>query len=160
MLDYARSDTHYLLFIYDNLRNALLDLSQSRSQSRFASPSSQDDSRQQLASPPSTDHMLREVLSRSEETALRVYEKEIYDVETGQGPGGWDTLAKKWNKNLNGGQDGTGRMWIYKRIHAWRDRIAREEDESTRYVPNFNLGIVTKFTCPSLVTFYPTTTSF
>ncbi|KAK7676364.1 hypothetical protein QCA50_020668 [Cerrena zonata] len=136
MLDYARSDTHYLLFIYDNLRNALLDRSQSRSQSRIASPSGQDDV-QTPVPPPSPDSMLRDVLSRSEDTALRVYEKEVYDAETGQGPGGWDTLAKKWNKSLSGGQDGAKRMEAYKRIHGWRDRVAREEDESTRYVlPN------------------------
>lgn len=131
MLNYARSDTHFLLFIYDNLRNALLDRSQSRSQSRIASPSGQDDT-QPPAQPPSPDFMLRDVLSRSEDTALRVYEKEVYDAETGQGPGGWDTLAKKWNKSLMGGQDGAKRMDTYKRIHAWRDRVAREEDESTR----------------------------
>lgn len=134
MLDYARSDTHFLLFIYDNLRNALLDCSQSRSQSRLASPSSQDESHTP-ATAPAPDFLLREVLTRSEDTALRVYEKEVYDAETGQGPGGWDTLAKKWNKGPMGGQEGTKRITVYKKIHAWRDRVAREEDESTRYNP-------------------------
>lgn len=135
MLDYARSDTHYLLFIYDNLRNALLDRSLSRSQSRIQSPAGQDVMQDDGASPRPPDFLLREVLSRSEETALRIYEKEVYDAETGSGPGGWDTLAKKWNKGpMLSGQDGTPRMEIYKRMHAWRDRVAREEDESTRYV--------------------------
>ncbi|CAL1713393.1 unnamed protein product [Somion occarium] len=144
MLDYARSDTHYLLFIYDNLRNALLDRSLSRSQSRIQSPAGQDVMQDDGASPRPPDFLLREVLSRSEETALRIYEKEVYDAETGSGPGGWDTLAKKWNKGpMLSGQDGTPRMEIYKRMHAWRDRVAREEDESTRYVlPNHYLFLL------------------
>ncbi|KAJ3823275.1 ribonuclease H-like domain-containing protein [Lentinula raphanica] len=126
MLDYARSDTHFLLYIYDNLRNALLDRA-------VSSIDSAEDAGQ---SP------IRQVLSRSEATALRVYEKERYDLEGGSGGNGWDTLAKKWNKNnlyansptvgISGMQKG-----IYKRIHLWRDTVAREEDESVRYVlPN------------------------
>lgn len=102
MLDYARSDTHFLLFIYDNLRNALLDRA-----------GGQPD-------------LVRTVLKRSEETSLRTYEKEVYDYETGLGPGGWDTLASKWNKALSGLQ-----FEVFRAVHGWRNRIAREEDEST-----------------------------
>ena len=101
MLYYARSDTHYLLFIYDNLRNALLDLSASRAQSRSQSPnaSGPHSSRGSTPARANPNHtFLREVLSRSEETAMRVYEREGYDAETGLGPGGWDALARKWNK--------------------------------------------------------------
>lgn len=113
MLEYARSDTHYLLFIYDNLRNALLERAHST----------------QVAS----DSLIREVLQRSEETALRVYQKEIYDEE-GMGPGGWDTMAKKWNKGiLTSAARESKERTLYVRLHAWRDRLAREEDESTRY---------------------------
>ncbi|KAH7915435.1 hypothetical protein BJ138DRAFT_86795 [Hygrophoropsis aurantiaca] len=125
-LAYARSDTHFLLYIYDHLRNALLD----RSQSLVQSP--QGDTRD------SDGVLVREVLSRSEDTALRVYEREQYDAETGSGPGGWDTLAKKWNKGaLTALARESTQRGVYKSIHAWRDRIAREEDESTRFVlPN------------------------
>ncbi|KAK0185739.1 ribonuclease H-like domain-containing protein [Armillaria mellea] len=120
MLKYARSDTHFLLFIYDNLRNALLDRgeSQARSQALEGGPSS--------SSPVSSDSLLREVLVRSQETASKVYEKELYDAAEGTGGTGWDSLA------LGGLQ-----KRVYKCVHAWRDKVAREEDESTRYLlPN------------------------
>ncbi|KZT64247.1 hypothetical protein DAEQUDRAFT_698972 [Daedalea quercina L-15889] len=151
MLAYARSDTHFLLYIYDNLRNALLDRgqSQSRSQSRSGTPPSSSQHQDQM---PAAHVLVRDVLARSEETALRVYEKEIYDTAEGSGPGGWDTLAKKWNKiTLTAGaeaQTGAGSVYavhraVYRCVHAWRDRVAREEDESTRYVlPNHYLFVL------------------
>ncbi|PBK67308.1 hypothetical protein ARMSODRAFT_1086260 [Armillaria solidipes] len=117
MLKYARSDTHFLLFIYDNLRNALLDRgeSQARSQALEGGPSS---------FPVSNDSLLREVLARSQETSLKVYEKELYDAAEGTGSTGWDSLARKWNKGaLLASAPNVG--------------VAREEDESTRYLlPN------------------------
>ncbi|KAL0578562.1 exosome nuclease subunit [Marasmius crinis-equi] len=136
MLDYARSDTHFLLYIYDNLRNALIDRAQSLSVSEDSG---------MIASTSKSDPLhalIREVLARSEETALRVYEKEIYDAENGTGSSGWDTLARKWNKaNLYNSASTAGipgmQREVYRRVHMWRDQVAREEDESTRYVlPN------------------------
>lgn len=128
MLAYARSDTHYLLYIYDNLRNALLD----RSGSRAHTPSDPSTS---SGDPNPSATLLREVLSRSQETSLRTYEKELYDAETGTGFGGWDALAKKWNRSFLTVTDtrSNQRLEIYKAVHAWRDRVARLEDESTRY---------------------------
>jgi exosome complex exonuclease RRP6 len=123
MLHYARSDTHFLLFIYDNLRNALLDRALSRSTSPQGS---------RAASPVEHDTFVREVLARSAETALRVYEREQYDAEGG-GPGGWDTLARKWNKvmlSADGPLDMKREVFVA--VHGWRDRVAREEDESTK----------------------------
>ncbi|KAJ3510409.1 hypothetical protein NLJ89_g4693 [Agrocybe chaxingu] len=138
MLLYARSDTHFLLFIYDNLRNALLDRSKSSSRSPTSSPppGSSGSSSSKSKSPTA---LLDQALARSAETSLRVYTKEPYDAEEGTGPGGWDTLAKRWNKGvfLAGGPGvGVGAMQreVYKAVHAWREKTAREEDESTRYV--------------------------
>ncbi|KAJ3559317.1 hypothetical protein NM688_g420 [Phlebia brevispora] len=144
MIQYARSDTHFLLFIYDNLRNALLDRSNSRAQSRAQSPNAHSDPQASRGSSPQDDvkyAILREVLSRSEGTALRVYEKDRYDAKAGSGPGGWDTLAKRWNKGaLMASERTTAKARIYREVHAWRDRVAREEDESTGYIlPNRNL---------------------
>ena len=102
MLHYARSDTHFLLYVYDCLRNALLDRG---------------------GSPP----LINTALSRSEETSLRTYQHEYYDAEGGSGPTGWDTLAQKWNKAMSGVQ-----LQVFKAVHTWRDNVAREEDESTR----------------------------
>ena len=85
---YARSDTHFLLYIYDNLRNALLDRSKSDSQSAL---------------------LLEEALARSAETSLMVYIKDPYDAVEGSGSGGWDSLAKKWNRvALTAGGPGGG----------------------------------------------------
>ena len=134
MLAYARSDTHFLLFIYDNLRNALLDRASSRLQSQTSEIlKAQVNINSSNLNPESS--LLREVLSRSEETSLRLHQTENYDEEEGTGPGGWDTMARKWNKAAftkvacRSIQKG-----IYLRVHDWRDRVAREEDESTTYV--------------------------
>ncbi|OAQ33436.1 hypothetical protein K457DRAFT_107077 [Linnemannia elongata AG-77] len=109
MLNYARSDTHFLLYVYDRMRNALLDKSN-----------------------PITHNLLHATLQRSAETSLKRHTKEIYDAEGGDGPGGWRNLYSKWNRALNGQQ-----FAVFKAVHAWRDQMAREEDESIRYVlPN------------------------
>ncbi|KAJ3907942.1 hypothetical protein F5879DRAFT_1007977 [Lentinula edodes] len=132
MLDYARSDTHFLLYIYDNLRNALLD--------RAVSPS-EDNLEIEGTSYPQAQALLRQVLAKSEVTASRVYEKECYDMERGSGGNGWDTLAKKWNKiHLYVNSPSSKQKDIYRSIHMWRDEVAREEDESVRYIlPNHYL---------------------
>ena len=134
MLAYARSDTHFLLYIYDNLRNALLDRASSRSQSRILeTPQPQANISSSNFDP--RHSLLREVLSRSEETSLRLHQTENYDDDEGTGPGGWDTIARKWNKVAftKVAHRSTPKS-IYLRIHAWRDQVAREEDESTAYV--------------------------
>ncbi|KAF8959127.1 hypothetical protein BDZ97DRAFT_1906257 [Flammula alnicola] len=139
MLKYARCDTHFLLYIYDNLRNALLDRSQSRPQSRSRSPSSSPPPFASSSTSAPARGLLNEALVRSAETSLRVYTKEPYDAIEGSGSGGWDTLAKRWNKGaLMAGGPGVGigalQREVYKSVHGWRERVAREEDESTRYV--------------------------
>lgn len=61
-----------------------------------------------------------------------MHEKEVYDFESGSGSYGWDTLAKKWNKvALTAGRKGVQKE-VFRAAHAWRDKIAREEDESVR----------------------------
>ncbi|KAG0008149.1 exosome nuclease subunit, partial [Entomortierella chlamydospora] len=112
MLSYARSDTHFLLYIYDRMRNALLDKSN-----------------------PTTHNLLHATLLRSSETCLKRHEKEVYDAESGDGPNGWRNMYSKWNRALNNMQ-----FAVFKALHAWRDQTARDEDESIRYVlPNHML---------------------
>ncbi|KAI8819182.1 ribonuclease H-like domain-containing protein [Fimicolochytrium jonesii] len=106
LLKYARSDTHYLLYIYDRMRNELLTLSN-----------------------PETHNLMRATLTRSAETALKKYEKDIYDSETGEGPNGWRQTLRKYGGALRPEQ-----FALFRAIHAWRDHTAREEDESPRYV--------------------------
>ncbi|KAF8975376.1 hypothetical protein BDQ17DRAFT_1441539 [Cyathus striatus] len=180
MLQYARSDTHFLLYIYDNLRNALLDRGTStRSRSGSSTPTSSHS-----PSPPPqipfpsiplpnlknpldrTHRLINLVLARSAETSLRVYQKDVYDHERGAGTGGWDTLARKWNKPwMTAGEEGVvgiQRMQreVYKAVHWWRERVAREEDESTRFVlPThflFQLGEQPPADMPALLQIFKT----
>ncbi|KAI8637058.1 ribonuclease H-like domain-containing protein [Parasitella parasitica] len=112
MLSYARSDTHFLLYIYDCLRNELLEKS-----------SSED------------GNLVKICLQRSNEVALQKYEKEVYDAENGLGPGGWKNMLAKWKYTMNPQQ-----LSVFKALHHWRDHTARDEDESCRYVlPNHML---------------------
>lgn len=129
MLKYARSDTHFLLYIYDNLRNALLDRSQTASQSQSGLQTSTSSLLER--------GLFGQALARSADTSLRVYTKEPYDALGGSGQSGWDKLAKKWNKvALTAGGPGVGvgamQREVYRCVHSWRDKVAREEDESTK----------------------------
>ncbi|KAI8329857.1 ribonuclease H-like domain-containing protein, partial [Chlamydoabsidia padenii] len=111
MMDYARSDTHYLLYIYDQLREEL------------------------LAGSGTNQNLLRAVLQRSALTSALVYEKEPYDAENGLGPSGWANLLTKWRHSMNQQQ-----LYVFKALHQWRDTTARQEDESIRFVlPNHML---------------------
>ncbi|KZO96978.1 hypothetical protein CALVIDRAFT_563610 [Calocera viscosa TUFC12733] len=110
MLDYARSDTHFLLYVYDQIRNDLLQRADGRPE------------------------LVQKVFDLSKDVALQFWEPERYDAH-GEGPNGFNRLATKWNKHFFGAKEAA-----YRAIHAWRDRIAREEDESLRYVlPNHQL---------------------
>jgi exosome complex exonuclease RRP6 len=75
MVDYARADTHYLLYIYDNMRNELLENSN-----------------------PETHNLLHASLDRSKNTCSQVFSFPVYDVENGLGPGGWAVMLKKQGK--------------------------------------------------------------
>jgi hypothetical protein len=74
MINYARSDTHYLLYIYDLMRNDLAEKSET---------------------------LLKVTLDRSAETSLKTYENPIYDAESGEGSGGWKKLLRKQPEALN-----------------------------------------------------------
>ncbi|KAF2685901.1 hypothetical protein K458DRAFT_299649 [Lentithecium fluviatile CBS 122367] len=66
LLEYARADTHFLLYIFDEMRNALVAVEK-----------------------------VGEVLSKSKETALQRYEHPIYDAEYGLGRPGWFNLVSR-----------------------------------------------------------------
>ncbi|OCK81478.1 hypothetical protein K432DRAFT_403756 [Lepidopterella palustris CBS 459.81] len=108
MFDYARSDTHFLLYIYDNMRNELIETSD--------------------FSDPEKDRILR-VFEKSQETALQRYEHPIYDLGLGQGPAGWYRLLSRTPVEFSKEQ-----FSVFKAVHQWRDTVARQEDESTHYV--------------------------
>ncbi|CEG83848.1 hypothetical protein RMATCC62417_17717 [Rhizopus microsporus] len=111
MLTYARSDTHFLLYIYDHLRNELLTASTHNA------------------------NLMRSSLQLSNEVALQKYDKEVYDAAEGKGSYGWKYMLSKWKYPMNPQQ-----LAVFKALHHWRDQTARDEDESIRFVlPNHML---------------------
>ena len=108
MLSYARADTHYLLYIYDMLRNELIEAS--------------DRTR------PETD-LIGLLLQRSQKQALDRYEYPAFDKTTGEGSGGWLPYLLKHPVWLNGEQ-----FAVFRAVWNWRDTEARKADESVHYL--------------------------
>uniref|UniRef100_A0A1A8C949 Exosome complex component 10 n=1 Tax=Nothobranchius kadleci TaxID=1051664 RepID=A0A1A8C949_NOTKA len=99
MIQYARSDTHYLLYIYDCVRAQLLD-------SNHGQPG-----------------LLQCVWNKSRDISLKKYLKPIYTEES------YLELQRKQKKSFN-----TQQLTAFRLLFAWRDKLARQEDESTGYV--------------------------
>ncbi|KAI8229794.1 Exosome complex exonuclease rrp6 [Colletotrichum sp. SAR 10_96] len=119
MLYYARSDTHYLLYVYDKVRNELVMKSDRGN--------------------PGTDY-IETVLQKSKSQSLSRYEGEHFDPVSGKGPKGWYGLLLKHPAPFSGQQ-----FAVYRAVWAWRDEVARREDESTAYVlPNAIIGDIAK----------------
>ncbi|KAJ5723210.1 hypothetical protein N7488_001245 [Penicillium malachiteum] len=105
MFDYARSDTHYLLFVYDHLRNELLQASTS------------------------DGNLIDQVNERSQNAALQRYDRPVYDEAHGQGQGGWYDMLCRTSGVLSKEQ-----FAVFKAAHKWRDEVARAEDEGVQCV--------------------------
>uniref|UniRef100_M4BE86 HRDC domain-containing protein n=1 Tax=Hyaloperonospora arabidopsidis (strain Emoy2) TaxID=559515 RepID=M4BE86_HYAAE len=108
MVRYAREDTRYLLFIYDRLKKEL-----------------------QQAGAKSRESLLYQTLQNSNKLCLQVYEKPRVTVE--------DALAL--GEKLKDSVSIRVLSELHKRVivalYMWRDRIARQDDESVAYVmPN------------------------
>ncbi|KAI1086637.1 ribonuclease H-like domain-containing protein [Rostrohypoxylon terebratum] len=109
MFYYARSDTHYLLYIYDMMRNELL-----------RQPSGKD--------------LMLQVVKKSKDTSLRRHEIFNYDAEGGQGPSGWYNQLIRYSA----GKYSKEQFSVFRAVHKWRDEVARREDESTVYIMNMS----------------------
>ncbi|KAI9886645.1 MAG: MutS-like protein [Watsoniomyces obsoletus] len=107
MLKYARADTHFLLYIYDQLRNELID--------RWSGPESEQS-------------LIDEVLTKSKKTALLCHPGYIYDDDRGLGPMGWLNFIRKTPVHLSKEQ-----FAVLKAVHRWRDRISRELDDGVDF---------------------------
>jgi exosome complex exonuclease RRP6 len=105
LVEYARSDTHYLLHIYDKMRNMLVE-----------------------ASTPG-ENLVDAVLEGSKKEALQIYERPIYDIEYGLGSGGWFKQVTQRAVKFDGPQ-----LAVYKAVHYWRDQKAREWDEGEQSI--------------------------
>ncbi|ETS73685.1 hypothetical protein PFICI_14631 [Pestalotiopsis fici W106-1] len=109
MFYYARSDTHYLLYIYDLIRNEL---------NNHSKPENPE------------ENYMENVLERSKEVSLRRYEKPVYDSESGQGPVGWFNMVMKQSS----GTFSREQFAVLRAVHRWRDELARAEDESPMFI--------------------------
>lgn len=111
MYDYARSDTHFLLYIFDNLCNELL------AKSKRAH---------------SDGNLIDEVRDLSKREALQRYERQFYDATTGTGVFGWQSMLTR-----SAGRYDRQQFAVLRAIHEWRDKVARAEDESLQHIlPN------------------------
>ncbi|XP_040921426.1 exosome component 10 [Toxotes jaculatrix] len=99
MVQYARTDTHYLLYIYDCVRAQLLDFNHGQ------------------------PGLLQSVWNKSKDISLKKYVKPIYTEES------YLELQRKQKKSFN-----TQQLTAFRLLFAWRDKLARQEDESTGYV--------------------------
>ena len=108
MFNYARSDTHFLLYVYDNMRNELID----------KSDTSLEDG-----------DLIEVVMNRSKEETLQRYERPFYDTQRGSGPMGWYNMLCRTPTLFDREQ-----FAVFRAVHQWRDQIAREEDESVHVI--------------------------
>uniref|UniRef100_A0A7N8X7I2 Exosome complex component 10 n=1 Tax=Mastacembelus armatus TaxID=205130 RepID=A0A7N8X7I2_9TELE len=99
MVQYAQTDTHYLLYIYDCMRAQLLDFNHGQ------------------------PGLLQSVWNKSKDISLKKYVKPIYTEES------YLELQRKQKKSFN-----TQQLTAFRLLFAWRDKLARQEDESTGYV--------------------------
>ena len=129
MFNYARSDTHFLLYIYDNLRNELIE------NSNTADPEGD---------------LIETVLEHSKEEALQRYEIPVYDAQRGLGASGWYHMLDR-----NPALFSREQFAVFKAVHQWRDEVARQEDESVHHVMSknalFNIAREMPLDMPSLL---------
>ncbi|KAL9098979.1 MAG: hypothetical protein Q9163_005456 [Psora crenata] len=104
LFNYARSDTHFLLYIYDMMRNELIEKSD--------------------LSQPDGD-LIGYVIEHSKKESLQKYECPVYDDKQGSGSFGWYNMLHRTPTLFNREQ-----FAVFRAVHQWRDQVAREEDES------------------------------
>lgn len=92
---YARADTHYLIYIYELMRNALIDAANGQT------------------------NLLQSVYQRSTDVCKKRYQKCILRDDSHM------ELYRKSKKMFHNQQ-----MYALKHLFQWRDKVAREEDES------------------------------
>lgn len=102
LIAYARQDTHYLLYIYDMLRNELLTKANGKT------------------------NLLLNVYKASTDLCMKRYEKVTIKPDSHM------DMYRKSKRIFNNQQ-----FYALEKLFAWRDAIARTEDESYAYVlPN------------------------
>nr|XP_022908120.1 exosome component 10 [Onthophagus taurus] len=103
---YAREDTHYLIYIYQVLKNELLKQGNK-----------------------GADNLLLSVIQKSTEVCKKRYYKPILKEDS------YLDFYRKCKRMFDNRQ-----LYALKFLYSWRDKLAREEDESLQYIlPNHML---------------------
>ena len=125
MFNYARADTHFLLYVYDNMKNEL------------------------LAKANGGPALIDDVLEESKKVALQRYEWPVYDSNFGLGERGWYYMLVKTPAVFSKEQ-----FAVFRAVHRWRDQVARKDDESPAYLVStatlFNIARDMPSTLPAL----------
>ena len=111
MIEYARQDTHYLLYCYDRLRCRLLEAAASTGSASHAAGHGVSFA---LGNP------LLHVLSESRRLCLTMYDKPVHNDQTSYEDG--------LSRSLSGLS--AEQREVARRVYNWRDRTARQHDES------------------------------
>uniref|UniRef100_A0A3B3SSP7 Exosome complex component 10 n=1 Tax=Paramormyrops kingsleyae TaxID=1676925 RepID=A0A3B3SSP7_9TELE len=99
MFQYARADTHYLLYIYDRMRADLFEAANGQ------------------------HSLVQSVWLRSRDLSLKVYVKPLFTEHS------YMEVYRKQKRTFN-----TQQLTAFRLLYAWRDRLGRQEDESTGYI--------------------------
>ncbi|KAF5828156.1 hypothetical protein DUNSADRAFT_18110 [Dunaliella salina] len=118
MLDYARGDTHYLLYCYDRLKQELVNMGDQVPPSLLAQGGPQ------APTPCVGGLALATVLERSRQLCLASYEKELPPTKQS-----CDDSVLRWELSLTSLQ-----REVLFAAALWRDTVCRELDEGTGYV--------------------------
>ncbi|KAL4646114.1 exosome component 10 isoform X1 [Arapaima gigas] len=102
MFEYARADTHYLLYTYDRMRLDLYEAGNGQAT------------------------LIQVSWQKSKAISLKVYVKPIFTEHS------YLELYRKQKRTFN-----TQQLTAFRLLYSWRDKLAREEDESPGYIlPN------------------------
>lgn len=124
LLQYARCDTMYLLYIFDRMRRDLWNAGSSSS-------SDANHPRSEISESGSTD-CIEAVLSGSKRLCLNVYTKPAFDPE---GFKALVALDSKLIRSTNGTSELTEvQTRVISALWDWRDREARDKDESIMFI--------------------------
>lgn len=107
MMQYARADTHFLLNIYDQLRNKLITAGQGK---------------------------IQEVLYESRKVARRRFEFNKFKTDINDN---WLSMSSQMEPDrwiISQFSIEPERQGVVKALIGWRDKVARDKDESTRFV--------------------------
>lgn len=154
MLQYARSDTHYLLGIYDRIKCELVSMSSTKVKLKVAHVQKNRSKRGHIWTFEDVPSLLAATLTRSADRSLLLYEKEKFNTKTlrkamiKQGLGVVDTS--------NMGENGSGYTppevsRIFAALFDWRDAVARAEDESPFWLMSNRVIYKLAMTAPNTV---------